>query len=95
MSKLVTTTPEQAQADAAQSPHENAHAHQPLVLITTQQVKMATAAAVGLPRRSILARIVGVLIRTSDAPTPRPRHYPPRRSEFLEDAAMQREMHRL
>ncbi|PRC62413.1 hypothetical protein C6A85_03195, partial [Mycobacterium sp. ITM-2017-0098] len=64
-------------------------------VITTQEVAFSTAAAVGLPRKSLLSRIVGVFLRSSNKTPSAPHHYPPRRDAFMEDAAMQREMRRL
>ena len=68
------------------------------VLITEREVIFSTAAAVPLPpktaRRSIA--LLRRLFMTS-APHQRPaqrRHYPPKRSGFLEQAAMAREMRR-
>jgi hypothetical protein len=72
---------------------------QPLVLITEQEVAFSTAAAVSLPRttprRSVIAVLRAMFLSSSEDVRPVPRHYPPRRSEFLERAAMEREMHRL
>jgi len=77
-------------------------ATQPLVVITEQQLAFSTAAAVSLPttkpKRGLIATVRAMFVRTSEEPTPdhvAPRHYPPRREEFLEDAAMAREMRRL
>ena len=72
---------------------------QPLVLITEQAVALSTAAAGSLPRskptRGLIAALRAMFMSASvDAP-PAPRHYPPRRDAFLEDAAMAREMRRL
>jgi hypothetical protein len=72
------------------------------VVITEQQVLFATAAAVPLqPAKTrgwfsrVLGSIVGAASVTSgDEGAPKPRHYPPR-YDFLEDARMAREMHRL
>lgn len=75
-----------------------------LVVITEQQVTFSTAAAVALPiakpRRTLTAAVRAMFTRSSDdaqsiADHIAPRHYPPRREEFLEDAAMGREMRRL
>jgi len=72
---------------------------QPPVLITEQQVAFSTAAAVPLPRtkpaRRVIAALRGMFLSSSEEARPAPRHYPPRRDEFLEDAAMAREMRRL
>ena len=66
------------------------------VLITTQQVALGTAAAVGVPRESIGARFVASIRRafTTRADRPRPQPYPKRYS-YLENALMAREMDRL
>jgi hypothetical protein len=71
----------------------------PPVVITEQQVALSTAAAVPLPRakptRGVIAALRAMFLSSSgDAPAA-PRHYPPRRDAFLEDAAMERETHRL
>lgn len=78
---------------------------QPLVVITEEQVLFSTAAAVQplphtKPSRGPIAALRAMFLHSSEGagPTPRlstPRHYPPRREAFLEDAAMGREMHRL
>lgn len=75
--------------------------HEP-VLITEQEIMFATAAAVPLQpakTRSWISRVIGSIVSaasaTSDDEGPRkPRHYPSR-YDFLEDARMAREMHRL
>ena len=79
---------------------------QPPVVITEQQVAFSTAAAMPLPRtkpaRRVIAALRGMFLRSSEDARPAPedawlapRHYPPRRDEFLEEAAMIREMRRL
>lgn len=70
------------------------------VLITEQQVAFGTAAALPLPRLKPTHRgatiLRAMLMRSSAEAGPvTPRHYPPRRSAFMEDAAMVREMRRL
>jgi len=77
-------------------------ATQPLVVITEQQLAFSTAAAMPLPikkpKRGLIAAVRGMFARSSHEPIEDHvplRHYPPRREEFLEDAAMEREMHRL
>jgi hypothetical protein len=77
-------------------------ATQPLVVITEQQLAFSTAAAVSLPRtkpkRGLIAAVRAMFAHSSEesmADHVAPRHYPPRREEFLEDAAMAREMRRL
>jgi hypothetical protein len=71
----------------------------PTVLITEQEVKLSTAAAVPMPQpkpvRGLVAVLRAVFQRSSEAAQDRPRHYPPLREEFLEEAAMAREMRRL
>ncbi|MGV0851959.1 hypothetical protein [Mycolicibacterium phlei] len=74
----------------------------PPVLITEQQVAFATATALRsrhLPRRrgffaAVMAWIVSVLDRP-ERERRLPRHYPAIREAFMEDAAMEREMHKL
>ena len=71
----------------------------PELLITEQEVAFGTAAAVPLPRakptRGVMAALRAKSRSSSEDALLAPRHYPPRREEFLEDAAMEREMHRL
>jgi hypothetical protein len=68
------------------------------VLITTQQVAFSTAAAVGVRRESIGARLATSMRRafatSADTSRPRPQSYPKRYS-YLENALMAREMERL
>jgi hypothetical protein len=68
------------------------------VLITTQQVAFSTAAAAGVRRDSIGARLVASMRRvfatSVDASRPRPKAYP-KRYAYLENALMAREMERL
>ena len=69
------------------------------VLITEQEIAFSTAAAVRLrpakTRRGLMAVLRGIFVNsTANEEKPR-RHYPPRRSSFLEHAAMTREMRRL
>jgi hypothetical protein len=68
------------------------------VLITPQEVAFSTAAAAGVRRGSIGARLVASVRRVfaipADASHPRPQHYP-RRYGFLENALMAREMEKL
>ena len=71
---------------------------QPPIVITGQAVAFSTAAAVGLPRTKPTRRVIAALramFLTSEGPPPAQRHYLPRREAFLEDPAMDREMHRL
>jgi hypothetical protein len=71
----------------------------PLVLITAQEVAFSTAAAVALPRtkptRRVIAAVRGMFLSSSKDVRAEPRHYPRRRDDFLERAAMAREMRRL
>jgi hypothetical protein len=68
------------------------------VLITTQQVAFSTAAAAGVRRESIGARLVAsvrkMFATPADAPHGR-RHDYPKRYAYLENALMAREMERL
>jgi hypothetical protein len=72
---------------------------QPPVLITAQEVAFSTAAAVPLPRakptHGVIAALRAMFLSPPEEARPAPRHYPPRRDEFLEEAAMRREMYRL
>ena len=72
---------------------------QPPVVITEQELAFSTAAAVGLPRTKPTSRMMAALramfLSSSESPRPPRHHYPPRFYGFLEDAAMEREMHRL
>jgi hypothetical protein len=75
-------------------------ASQPPVVITEQQVLFSTAAAVQplphtKPSHGPIAALRAMLRSSSSDARLVPRHYPPRRDEFLEVAAMGREMHRL
>jgi len=78
---------------------EEVTAPTPPVVITEQQLAFSTAAAVALPRtkphRGALAALRAKFRTSSGDEGDVPRHYPPRREAFLEDAAMEREMHRL
>jgi hypothetical protein len=71
----------------------------PQVVITEQEVAFSTAAAVPLPRtkpaRGVIAALRAMFLSSSKDAPPAPRHYPPRRDAFLEQAAMVREMRRL
>jgi hypothetical protein len=71
----------------------------PPVVITEQQIAFSTAAAVPLPRtkpaRRVIAALRAMFLSSSEDARPTPRHYPPRRDAFLEEAAMIREMRRL
>jgi hypothetical protein len=109
MSELLA--PFGAPPEVVEEPDDTAHpvaapasvgvTHEPVV-ITEQQVLFATAAAVPLQpakTRSWISRVVGAIVSaasvtSSNEGRPKPRHYPPR-YDFLEDARMAREMHRL
>ena len=75
----------------------------PPVVITEQEVAFSTAAAVLLPRtkpsRGLIAALRALFLSSTENAGAdavlAPRHYPPRRDEFVEEAAMRREMHRL
>jgi hypothetical protein len=79
--------------------HVNAAVSHPPVLITEQEVAFSTAAAVALPRskpiHGLIAAVRAMFQSSPEDARPVPRHYPPRRAAFLEDAAMAREMRRL
>lgn len=67
------------------------------VLITVQEVRLATAAVVGVPQRTSRWARVAALLSVSRAPRPagdRLRHYTSRR-DYTENARMAREMDRL
>jgi len=96
------TTPADRQKVTEKCEQVVGEATQPLVVITEQQVAFSTAAAVSLPitkpKRGLITGVRAMFARTSEEPTSDhvpPRHYPRRREEFLEDAAMAREMRRL
>jgi len=69
------------------------------ILITEREVAFSTAAAVPLPRTKPTPRVIAALramfLSSSGDARPAPRHYPPRRDAFLEQATMAREMRRL
>ena len=74
------------------------------ILITEQEVALATAAALSVPStttrrwteaiRIALAAIRGMFATSTAHSRPARRHYPPR-TDFLEHSRMAREMHRL
>jgi hypothetical protein len=72
---------------------------QPPIVITEQAVTFSTAAAVRLPRteptRRAIAGFRAMFLSSSEGPPPARCHCPPRFYGFLEEAAMEREMHRL
>ena len=97
MSELIS-----APADSRELVEEPEHVvdevSQPPIVITGQAVAFSTAAAVGLPRTKPTRRVIAALramFLTSEGPPPAQRHCLPRREAFLEDPAMEREMHRL
>ena len=73
------------------------------ILITEQEVALATAAAMPVPStitrrwteaiRIALAAIRGMFATSTAHARPAPRHFPPR-TDFLEQSRMTREMHR-
>jgi hypothetical protein len=98
MSEL-STAPTEKQ-DVVKQPEPAIEAvSQPPVLITAQEVAFSTAAAVPLPRakptHGVIAALRAMFLSPPEEARPAPRHYPPRRDEFLEEAAMRREMYRL
>ena len=68
------------------------------VPITEQKVLFSTAAAVPVHRENISRRLTAIMRRmfatSTDASRPRRRYYPPHEF-FVEDARIEREMHRL
>jgi hypothetical protein len=98
MVELISAPDEMPDAVAAVAPVTDEVTQAP-VLITEQEVVLSTAAAVRLrpakTRRGLISVLRGLFVNSmAIAERPR-RHYPPRRSSFLEHAAMAREMHRL
>jgi hypothetical protein len=98
VSELIATS-----ADSEDVGKESAHVTEAVspqpILITEQAVAFATAAAVALPRtkptRGVIAALRMMFLKAPGDEQAVPRHYPPRRAAFLENAAMAREMHRL
>jgi hypothetical protein len=92
-------TPADRQVVAEDPEHVVEAVSQPPVVITEQEVVFSTAAAVSLPRtkptRRVIATLRAMFRSSSEDARPIPRHYPPRREAFLEEAAMAREMYRL
>lgn len=97
MSDLISA-PEDPQGLVETSEHVIECVRQP-VLITEHAVVFSTAAAVPLPRtksrHKLIAALGAMFQSSSEDELPARRHYPPRRSVYLEQAAMAREMHRL
>ncbi len=96
------TTPADTQGFVEKREQVVGEATQRLVVITEQQLAFSTAAAASLPitkpKRGLIAAVRAMFVRSSEESIPDyvpPRHYPPRREEFLEDAATAREMRRL
>jgi len=96
------TTPADTQGVVEKREQVVGEATRPLVVITEQQVAFSTAAALSVPatkrRRGLIAALHAMFVRTSADPEQQlcpPPFYPPRRDEFVEDAAMRREMFRL
>ena len=98
MSELIVA-PHDPQVPVEESEHVAQVVSQPPVVITEQEVLFSTAAAVPLPRTKPISRVIAGLrvmfLSSSESPRPPRHHYPPRFYGFLEDAAMEREMHRL
>ena len=97
MSELIAAAPDPR--DLAEEPeHVLDEVGRPPIVITEQAVAFSTAAAVGAPRTKPTRRVIAALramFLTSEGPPPAQRHCLPRREAFLEDPAMEREMHRL
>jgi hypothetical protein len=95
----LSVTPADRQDVVEEPEHVVEAATQPLVVITEQEVAFSTAAAVPLPRtkprRGVIAAVRAKFRSSSEEAPATPRWYPPRRDEFLEEAAMRREMRRL
>lgn len=92
-------TPIAADNESAPASSEVQQSESASVLITEQQVRFSTSAAIAPPATrgwnpfQAVGAAVGAVFARSDKPKPR-RHYP-RRPAFIEDAAMAREMDRL
>jgi hypothetical protein len=97
VSELISA-PEDPQGFVEASEHVIECVRQPVV-ITEQAVAFSTAAAVPLPRtkpsHKLIAALRAMFPSSSEDAPPARRHYPPRRDTFFEEAAMEREMHRL
>jgi hypothetical protein len=95
----LSVTPADRQDVVEEPEHVTEAVSQPPVVITAQEVAFSTAAAVPLPRtkptRGVIAALRAMFVSSSTDVPSAPRHYPPRRDAFLEDAAMAREMRRL
>lgn len=98
MSELIAAAAEPKKS-ATRTEQATAAPSRPAVVITEQEVLFSTAAAVSMPRtkanRGPIAAIQAMFRRAPADEVREPRHYPPRRTEFLEQAAMSREMRRL
>ena len=98
MSEL-STAPADPQKAVEDPRHVIEEVRQPPVFITAQTVAFSTAAAMPLRRNRptswLLAGLRATFVRSSEDARQTPRHYPPRRAAFLEEAGMEREMHRL
>jgi hypothetical protein len=92
------TAPKPQPHTAAPATAPSAEASSTEVLISTQEVLFSTAAAAGVRRQSVGARLVASMRRvfasSGDEAHPRP-HDEPRRYTYLENALMAREMERL
>jgi hypothetical protein len=93
------TAPNDPQDVVEDPEHVVERVSQPPVVITEQEVAFSTAAAVGLPRTKPSSRVIAALRAmfrsSSEVPPPAQRHLLPRREAFIEEPAMEREMHRL
>lgn len=98
MSELIAAAAEPKKS-STHTEQATAAPSRPAVVITEQEVLFSTAAAASLPRAKAtrgLIPAIRAMFRSAPADEVRePRHYPPRRTEFLEQAAMAREMRRL
>jgi hypothetical protein len=101
--QATTVSPEQPAGVGTSAPPEQTHSTMaPTTLITEQEVRFSTAAAVALPPARTrgfgdvvhgLAEKVRAVFASSEKP-PAKRHYP-KRYDFIENAAMSRAMDRL
>ena len=97
MSELIAE-PADPQEVVEEPEHDLEEVGQPPIVVTEQAVAFSTAAAVGLSRAKPTRRVIAALramFLTSEGPPPAQRHYLPRREAFVEEPAMDREMHRL
>lgn len=94
-----SASPAHSRAVVEAPAHAVEAASPPAVVITEHEVVFSTTAAVPLPHtrptRGVIAALRAMLLNSTADARPEGRHYPPRRDEFLEHAAMAREMRRL